>query len=64
MSQATDSAPTPTWSDPNTCPFCDAALTDPGAGFIDHLDESDHCDAGFELWRSHVTDDIGGGWSG
>ncbi|NHN49887.1 hypothetical protein G9464_20165 [Halostella sp. JP-L12] len=54
----------PTWSDPNTCPFCDGELSDPGAGFIDHLETSDACETSFDLWRDRVTSDIGGEWSG
>ncbi|WP_435361404.1 DUF7501 family protein [Haloarchaeobius sp. DFWS5] len=64
MSRATDTTPTPSWSNPNVCPFCDAELADPGAGFIDHLSDSEHCDSGFQLWRGNIADDISGGWSG
>lgn len=53
---------TPTWSDTDTCPFCDAELPDPGAGFIDHLDDSEACESGFDDWRTNVADDIRGGW--
>lgn len=58
-------ANTPTnWSDPSTCPFCGAALESPGAGFVDHLDESPACDKGFGNWKEHVAGDLGGEWSG
>lgn len=53
---------TPTWTDPNVCPFCDAELADPGAGFIDHIEGSDECERGFDDWRENVAGDIGGGW--
>ena len=41
-----------------------SALTDPGAGFIDHLDESESCRERFADWREHIADDIGSEWSG
>jgi hypothetical protein len=62
MSQHTPDAPT--WSDPNTCPFCNDELADPGAGFIDHLGVSDACETSFDLWKDRVSSDIGGGWAG
>lgn len=52
------------WSDPNTCPFCDAQLENAHVGFVDHVKESDECETAHETWRSNVTDDIGGTWSG
>ena len=48
------------WDDPERCPFCGAALADPGAGFIDHVEESEPCKLGFERWRENVS----GEWSG
>ncbi|WP_256393467.1 DUF7501 family protein [Natronoarchaeum rubrum] len=57
-------APTTNWTDPSTCPFCDAALADPGAGFIDHIHDSPDCESGFDQWRSNVSGDMGGEWSG
>ena len=52
------------WTDPNVCPFCEAPLADPGAGFIDHLRDNPGCSTGFERWRDNVGADIGGTWSG
>lgn len=52
--------PTANWTDENTCPFCDATLPNPGAGFVDHLKTSPECSSGFEAWRFHMTDDFGG----
>ena len=53
-----------TWSDPETCPFCGAGLTDAGSGFIDHTKASPACMSNFDTWRSQVADDMGGEWSG
>jgi len=55
---------TTTWSDPNHCPFCDGELESPGAGFVDHLDDSSDCEADFETWQSRIAGDVPGGWSG
>jgi hypothetical protein len=52
------------WEDPDACPFCGAALTDGGAGFVDHADANPDCLARFEEWRANVGADIGGEWSG
>jgi len=52
------------WTDPNVCPFCEAPLADPGAGFMDHLETNSSCSAGFDRWRENVSSDIGGTWSG
>lgn len=54
----------PTWTDPEVCPFCGAALADGGPAFIDHLEDSPACESGFQTWRGRVADDIAGGWSG
>lgn len=56
--------PEPTWSDTEACPFCGTGLADPGAGFIDHLDDSDTCERGFDEWRQQIAGDMKGGWSG
>jgi len=56
--------PEPTWTDPETCPLCETALPDPGAGFVDHLSESDRCAAGFAEWRERVAGDMREGWPG
>lgn len=53
-----------TWADPSTCPFCDAELTDPGAGFIDHIQTSTECQSEFDTWRTNIAGDMGGEWSG
>ena len=53
---------TPGWSNPDFCPFCGEGLSDPGVGFIDHLDESSACRERFEEWREYVTEDIGSEW--
>jgi hypothetical protein len=54
----------PVWSDPEHCPFCEAALVDGGSGFIDHIETSQSCNQGFSLWRQQVADDIGSEWGG
>ncbi|XVH31583.1 DUF7501 family protein [Haloferacaceae archaeon DSL9] len=58
------STPTPRWSDPTQCPFCQLALPDAGAGFIDHLDESPRCQRGFDAWRMNIAGDMSGEWTG
>ena len=55
---------TATWGDPSDCPFCGSELPNPGAGFIDHIEENPDCEDGFETWRSNINDDICAGWSG
>lgn len=55
---------TTNWSDPDTCPFCGGELSDPGAGFVDHIDENDTCETHFENWRTNLADDLAGEWSG
>ena len=52
------------WTDPNSCPFCGAHLASPGAGFVDHIDESAPCKTEFEFWRENVGSDITAGWGG
>jgi hypothetical protein len=52
------------WDDPDVCPFCGTRLVDGGAGFIDHIEESEPCRLGFEEWRENVAGDVGGEWSG
>jgi len=52
------------WDDPETCPFCGAHLVDGGAGFIDHIEESEPCRLGFEEWRENIAGDVGGEWGG
>ncbi|MGM0604844.1 MAG: DUF7501 family protein [Halobacteriota archaeon] len=59
-----ENAPIPRWNGTERCPFCQSELADPGAGFVDHLEESSRCDAGFEQWREHIAGDIGGEWIG
>ncbi len=55
---------TTNWSDTATCPFCGGHLADPGAGFVDHIQANDECHQSFDTWRKHVSDDLGGTWSG
>ena len=57
-------ATTETWGDPDRCPFCGDVVASPGAGFIDHIEESEDCEAEFATWRDRVSDDIVGGWAG
>lgn len=54
----------PGWDDPDFCPFCGERLTDAGAGFMSHVDESSTCRERFDAWRENVADDVGGEWSG
>ena len=51
------------WNNPDFCPFCGAELTDPGQGFIDHLDSTPTCKERFEDWRDEIKGDIEGEWS-
>ncbi len=51
------------WSNPDFCPFCGAELTDPGQGFLDHVEETDTCNERFEDWRENIRDDSGSEWS-
>jgi hypothetical protein len=53
-----------TWSDPTRCPFCEEELASPGAGFYDHIHDSETCQTRHERWTERLTDDIRGGWSG
>ncbi|MFB6139987.1 MAG: hypothetical protein ABEJ26_06085 [Halosimplex sp.] len=55
---------TDSWSDPDRCPFCEARLASPGAGFVDHTSDNPDCAAKFETWRDQVAGDVRGGWSG
>jgi hypothetical protein len=52
------------WADPESCPFCDAALASPGAGFVDHVADHPDCARRFEDWRDCVGGDVRGGWIG
>ena len=54
----------PEWDNPDHCPFCGAALTDGGGGFIDHIEESPTCGERFEAWRERIREDIGSEWGG
>lgn len=54
----------PAWDDPDYCPFCGAALTDGGAGFMDHVEDSDACADRFESWLDPVREDMDGEWGG
>ena len=55
---------TTTWGDTCTCPFCGDDLADPGAGFVDHIHERPDCESGFEIWRTNLSSDLVGEWSG
>lgn len=50
--------------DPDYCPFYGVELTDPGAGFIDHIDDAPDCEEQFRDWVDAIRDDMGGDWSG
>ncbi|WP_209309479.1 DUF7501 family protein [Haloarcula amylovorans] len=54
----------PDWENPDFCPFCGAALTDGGVGFVDHIKDSPPCEERFESWRDQIADDVGGEWGG
>lgn len=58
------SVETTNWSDPGTCPFCGGELSDPGVGFIDHIDENAACETHFDAWRENLAGDLAGEWSG
>ncbi|TMT86041.1 hypothetical protein E2L06_05315 [Haloterrigena sp. H1] len=55
---------TTNWNDPVTCPFCGDELASPGAGFVDHIDDSADCEVGFEHWRANIAGDLAGEWTG
>ncbi|WP_436900652.1 DUF7501 family protein [Halovenus halobia] len=60
---STDTHPPPDsepWTNPDYCPFCAAELTDPGAGFMDHLDEAPTCQRRFDEWLVRIRDDMSG----
>lgn len=50
------------WDNPDFCPFCGTELSDPGAGFIDHLETSETCRRRFKDWRENVAGDVSGEW--
>jgi hypothetical protein len=52
------------WDDPNQCPFCGETLTNGGSAFMSHIRMNDPCKTEFEMWRTHVRNDINGEWSG
>lgn len=54
----------PDWDSPDYCPFCGAELRDGGAGFVEHVEESDPCRRRFDEWRENIAGDVGGEWSG
>lgn len=54
----------PVWDAPDYCPFCGTALSDGGAGFVDHLDGFPDCERRFAEWVERVREDIGGEWGG
>ncbi|APX95871.1 DUF7501 family protein [Natronorubrum daqingense] len=52
------------WTNPIHCPFCGTELESPGAGFVDHIEESDDCKQSFDHWRENITGDLAGEWAG
>lgn len=52
------------WANPDLCAFCGEELRDGGAGFMEHIETAETCEARFEAWRENITGDIGGEWSG
>ena len=52
------------WANPDLCPFCGAALTDGGAGFMDHIEDASPCNERFQAWLEQIRDDINSEWSG
>lgn len=52
------------WENPYACPFCGAALSGGGQGFMDHVEASEECELAFERWRENVGGDIGAEWMG
>lgn len=52
------------WDDPETCPFCGAALADGGGAFVRHVETRDDCAVRFDAWRQRVAGDVGGEWTG
>jgi hypothetical protein len=54
----------PEWETPDRCPFCGAALSDGGGGFMDHVEDAEACSDRFDAWLERIRDDIGGEWGG
>lgn len=52
------------WENPDFCPFCGERLTDPGTGFMDHIEDSDTCHTRFSEWRENISGDMGSEWGG
>jgi hypothetical protein len=52
--------PTANWTTEYNCPFCDGNLDNPGAAFVDHIDENPECKSGHDAWKFHLSDDFGG----
>lgn len=64
MSHDHPDADAPGWDNPDYCPFCGTELTDPGSGFMDHLEDAQTCRQRFEDWRENIAGDLGDEWSG
>ncbi|WP_121822951.1 DUF7501 family protein [Halostella salina] len=64
MDEEVESVAETDWSDPDRCPFCGGALSDPGAGFVDHIEESPDCAERFDQWRDAIAGDVGSEWGG
>jgi hypothetical protein len=54
----------PEWETPDVCPFCEAPLTDSGAGFMAHVEDNEPCHERFEAWLENIRGDMGGDWGG
>ena len=52
------------WDNPDLCPFCGAALSDGGPGFMDHIETAGTCRERFEGWLEAIRDDMEGEWGG
>lgn len=55
----------PSWDNPDFCPFCGQRLLDGGPSFVEHIgkEENASCRERFEQWRENVAGDIGGEWT-
>lgn len=51
----------PTGSRPARCMFCEAALDDEGAAFIDHIARYDTCRTAYQAWLENLDQDRAGG---
>lgn len=63
MVRSSQSYPSPLWSGPDSCPFCQQQLDNGGAAFMRHIEMNERCHDGFERWRGNVSNDMKGEWS-